>query len=155
MAANANGLHRHLAGLTAAPVGILALLLSPVIGKLLPRLDARAIASVSFVVLATVSFMRAGFTHWRRQLHRDAAANRAGRRHGHAVLPLTAILLSGLHPSRIPAASGLSNFCRITAGAFGASIATTVGKTAPPCTTRNWSSRSRRFIRQPRKRATA
>jgi DHA2 family multidrug resistance protein len=51
-----------LAGLTAAPVGILALLLSPVIGKLLPRLDARAIASVSFVVLATVSFMRAGFT---------------------------------------------------------------------------------------------
>ena len=41
-------------------------------------------------------------------------------------LPLTAILLSGLHPSCILAASGLSNFCRITVGAFGASIATTV-----------------------------
>ena len=54
-----------LAGLTAAPVGILALLLSPVIGKLLPQLDARAIASVSFVVLAAVSFIRR-LHHWRR-----------------------------------------------------------------------------------------
>ena len=62
MAANANGLHRHPGWPHRRAGGILALLLSPVIGKLLPRLDARAIASVSFVVLATVSFMRAGFT---------------------------------------------------------------------------------------------
>ncbi|MDE2586078.1 MAG: DHA2 family efflux MFS transporter permease subunit, partial [Betaproteobacteria bacterium] len=38
------------AGLTAAPVGILALLLSPVIGKSLPKIDPRWIASASFVI---------------------------------------------------------------------------------------------------------
>lgn len=115
-----------LAGLTAAPVGILALLLSPVIGKLLPRLDARAIASVSFVVLATVSFMRAGFTTGADNFTVMLPQIVLGAGMATLFLPLTAILLSGLHPSRIPAASGLSNFCRITAGAFGASIATTV-----------------------------
>jgi len=36
------------------------------------------------------------------------------------------ITLSGLSPDRIPAASGLSNFVRITAGSFGTSIATTL-----------------------------
>ena len=41
-------------------------------------------------------------------------------------IPLMTITLSGLTPDRIPAASGLSNFVRITAGAFGTSIATTV-----------------------------
>ena len=41
-------------------------------------------------------------------------------------IPLVSISLSGIAPERIPAASGLSNFMRITAGAFGTSIVTTV-----------------------------
>jgi DHA2 family multidrug resistance protein len=41
-------------------------------------------------------------------------------------IPLMTITLSGLPPERIAAASGLSNFTRITAGAFGTSIATTL-----------------------------
>ena len=41
-------------------------------------------------------------------------------------IPMTGIALSGLTPDRIPAASGLSNFARITAGAFGTSISTTL-----------------------------
>ncbi len=41
-------------------------------------------------------------------------------------IPLQAITLSGLTPDRMPAASGLSNFARITAGAFGTSISTTL-----------------------------
>ena len=41
-------------------------------------------------------------------------------------IPLTTITLSGLTPDRIPAASGLSNFVRITAGAMGTSISTTL-----------------------------
>jgi DHA2 family multidrug resistance protein len=40
--------------------------------------------------------------------------------------PLVALTLSGLPPERIAAASGLSNFVRITAGAVGASLATTM-----------------------------
>jgi DHA2 family multidrug resistance protein len=41
-------------------------------------------------------------------------------------IPLVSISLSGLPPERIPAASGLFNFARITAGSFGTSITTTV-----------------------------
>jgi DHA2 family multidrug resistance protein len=41
-------------------------------------------------------------------------------------VPLNSIVLSGLSPERIAAASGLSNFARISAGAFGTSISTTL-----------------------------
>jgi DHA2 family multidrug resistance protein len=41
-------------------------------------------------------------------------------------IPLVSISLSGLSPDRIPNASGLFNFARITAGSFGTSITTTV-----------------------------
>src|SRR5207248_6400476 len=41
-------------------------------------------------------------------------------------VPLATLGLSGLAPDRIPAASGLFNFARITAGSFGTSITTTM-----------------------------
>jgi DHA2 family multidrug resistance protein len=41
-------------------------------------------------------------------------------------IPLVTVALSGIPPERIPAASGLSNFVRIMAGAMGTSIATTL-----------------------------
>jgi MFS transporter, DHA2 family, multidrug resistance protein len=41
-------------------------------------------------------------------------------------IPLITLAPSGIAPSRIPAASGLFNFARITAGSFGTSIATTL-----------------------------
>jgi DHA2 family multidrug resistance protein len=41
-------------------------------------------------------------------------------------IPLVTITLSGLTPDRIPAASGLTNFARITAGAIGTSLSTTL-----------------------------
>ena len=37
-------------------------------------------------------------------------------------VPLTAIILSGLPPEKIPAAAGLSNFVRVFAGAVGTSL---------------------------------
>ena len=40
-------------------------------------------------------------------------------------VPLTAIILSGLPPAKIPAAAGLSNFARVFAGAVGTSLAAT------------------------------
>jgi DHA2 family multidrug resistance protein len=40
-------------------------------------------------------------------------------------VPLVSLILSGLPPEKIPAASGLSNFARILAGSFGTSLSTT------------------------------
>jgi DHA2 family multidrug resistance protein len=41
-------------------------------------------------------------------------------------IPLVTLTLSGIDPQQMPAASGLSNFVRITAGSFGTSISTTL-----------------------------
>jgi DHA2 family multidrug resistance protein len=46
-----------------------------------------------------------------------------------------AVIISGLTPDKIPSATGLSNFVRITAGAFGTSITTTLWDDRAPCTT--------------------
>ena len=114
------------AGLVTAPIGVFALLLSPLVGKTLHKVDPRLFASTSFVIFAGVSYMRSGFTldatPWviiLPQLIQGAAT-------AMFFVPLTALTLSGLHPSRIPAAAGLSNFMRMTAAAFGTSLSTTM-----------------------------
>ena len=114
------------AGLVTAPVGLFALLLSPVVGRLLDRVDPRIFATVAFLVFAACGFWRAGFTP-------DVDARTIAATHllqGIAMatffIPLTAIILSGLEPQRIPAASGLYNFTRIMAGSFAASVWTTL-----------------------------
>jgi DHA2 family multidrug resistance protein len=114
------------AGLVTAPIGILALILSPVVGCILPRTDPRLIASFAFIVFAITAFLRAGFNTdadipsivWPQVIQGAAMAT--------FFIPLTAVTLSGLSPERIPAAAGLSNFFRITFGAIGASVFTTV-----------------------------
>jgi DHA2 family multidrug resistance protein len=113
-------------GLTIAPIGILSLIIAPILGRNLARLDARKIASAAFLVFALVSFMRARFDlqtdFWSIVLPTviQGAATVS------FFLPLTALLLAGLPPERIPAATGLSNFARFTAGAFGASMSVTL-----------------------------
>ena len=115
-----------LSGLTVAPIGILSLLIAPILGRNLARLDARKIASAAFLVFALVMFMRARFNlqtdFWSIVLPTviQGAATVS------FFLPLTALLLAGLPPERIPAATGLSNFARFTAGAFGASVSVTL-----------------------------
>ena len=115
-----------LSGLTVAPIGILSLVIAPFLGRALPHLDARKIASAAFLVFALVMFMRARFDlqtdFWSIVLPPviQGAATVS------FFLPLTALLLAGLPPERIPAATGLSNFARFTAGAFGASVSVTM-----------------------------
>jgi hypothetical protein len=50
----------------------------------------------------------------------------AGRGLAFFFIPLTTLALAGIPPERLPAAAGLSNFVRITAGAMGTSISTTL-----------------------------
>jgi len=114
-----------LAGWVLAPVGFLAIILSPIVGRYIDRVDPRLLVTVSFAVFALVLFMRAHF-------NTDATIGTLMiptviQGAGVAVffIPLVSISLSGLAPERIPAASGLFNFARITAGAFGTSITTT------------------------------
>jgi len=114
------------AGLVTAPVGILAILLTPFVGKLLATRDARQLVTVAFLVFALVCFMRSNFNTSVDIRTLMIPTIIQGAAMATFFVPLTSITLSGLEPWRIPAASGLSNFARLTAGAFGTSIATTL-----------------------------
>ena len=114
------------AGMLLAPVGLLALILSPLVGKNIALFDPRKLASFAFVIFAVVLFMR---SHFNTQVDFNTMMLPTiiqGAAMAFFFIPLTTITLSGLSPDKIPAASGLSNFARITAGSFGTSIATTV-----------------------------
>jgi len=113
------------AGMVMAPVGFFALILSPIVGKTVGRVDPRAYATFSFLVFALVLWMRAAFNT---QVDFDTVMIPTliqGVAMAFFFIPLLTLTMAGLPPDRIPAASGLSNFLRIMAGAVGTSVATT------------------------------
>ncbi|WP_245178160.1 DHA2 family efflux MFS transporter permease subunit [Cupriavidus sp. AcVe19-1a] len=114
------------AGIVMAPVGIFAILLSPVIGRNLPKMDARWVATAAFITFGIVSLMRSGFTTQVDTWTLMVPTLIQGAAMAMFFIPLTSIILSGQPAEKIPAASGLSNFVRITFGGIGASISTTV-----------------------------
>jgi MFS transporter, DHA2 family, multidrug resistance protein len=114
------------AGLAASPLGLLAVVLAPIVGRNLHRIDLRVLATMSFVTFAVVSF-------WSASVNTDVefwqlAAPRLAQGIGVALFftPLNAMLLSGLPAERVASASGLANFLRILAGSFGVSLVTTL-----------------------------
>ncbi|MFA9439757.1 DHA2 family efflux MFS transporter permease subunit [Uliginosibacterium sp. sgz301328] len=115
-----------IAGLVTAPVGILALILSPIVGKNMARWDPRRVATVAFVVFALTAFMRAQFSTEISVMSVVIPQFIQGIAMATFFVPLASITLTGLSPQHVPAATGLSNFVRITAGAFGASLFTTL-----------------------------
>ena len=114
------------AGWVLAPVGLLAILLSPFVGRNVGRIDPRWFATVSFLVFALVLWMRGHFNTQADVATIILPTVVQGVAMACFFIPLVSLTLSGLPPERIPAASGLSNFVRITAGSFGTSIATTL-----------------------------
>jgi MFS transporter, DHA2 family, multidrug resistance protein len=114
------------AGMVLAPVGILAILLTPFVGRNLHRVDPRIFTTVAFAVFGLVMLMRSHFTTGTDFATLMVPTVIQGAAMAVFFIPLVTLSLSGLSPDRIPAASGLFNFARITAGSFGTSIATTM-----------------------------
>jgi DHA2 family multidrug resistance protein len=110
------------AGLVTAPLGIFAVILAPVMGKVLPRTDARVIATMAFVGFAIVFYMRSKYVIEIDTWHLVLPTLLQGIPMALFFVPLTSIVLSGLPPSKIPAAAGLSNFARVFCGAVGTSL---------------------------------
>ncbi|VFS63666.1 Multidrug resistance protein B [Kluyvera cryocrescens] len=115
------------AGLASAPVGVIPVLLSPIIGRFAHKLDMRRLVTFSFIMYAVCFYWRA-YTFEREWT--------LAHPHGHSLFRaspsrasscrLTTITLSGLPPERLAAASSLSNFTRTLAGSIGTSITTTL-----------------------------
>jgi DHA2 family multidrug resistance protein len=114
------------AGLVLAPVGLLAVFATPIVGRLSNRVDPRVFVTFAFIVFAIVLFMRSHFNTNATVGVLLVPTFIQGLALATFFIPLIALSLSGLSPERIPSASGLINFARITAGSFGTSITTTV-----------------------------
>jgi len=114
-----------LAGLATAPVGLLALVLSPIIGRNMHRLDLRMVASLAFTVFAIVSLWNGTFTLDVPFSHVILPRIVQGIGVACFFVPMTTITLSSVPDERLASASGLSNFLRTLAGAIGTAISTT------------------------------
>ncbi|RYF41258.1 MAG: DHA2 family efflux MFS transporter permease subunit [Comamonadaceae bacterium] len=114
------------AGMIMAPVGLLALVLSPVVGKTVSIVDPRRYATFAFIVFGLVLWMRSQFNTQADFTTILIPTIIQGVAMAFFFIPLMTITMSGLTPDKMPAASGLTNFVRITAGAMGTSIATTL-----------------------------
>jgi DHA2 family multidrug resistance protein len=104
---------------------VVAVVLTPFVAQIMSRIDARWMATVSLLAFGVSFWMRSDYTP-------DASF-------GVLVVPLLVqglamsgffvsmitITLNGVKPAQLPSATGLSNFARITAGGFAASLTTT------------------------------
>ncbi len=114
------------AGLATAPVGILAFLMSPLIGRNIQRLELRSVVTFAFLVFAFTSYWFASFPD-------SAAFNQLlwprfimGIGIPCFFIPLNQIFLSGLEPHQIASASGLANFFRTIAASISTAATVTI-----------------------------
>jgi DHA2 family multidrug resistance protein len=115
------------AGLVLAPVGALALILTPIVGRTSgTRVDPRFYATTSLVVFAVVAWMRSRFSTQVDIWTLVVPTLIQGAAVSCFFIPLVGLALGDLRPQQIANGSGLNNFLRITAGGFAASIATTL-----------------------------
>ena len=110
------------AGMAAAPTGVLSLLLTPFVGILVHKMDARILATIAYAIFTYTHLMQAQFNT--DATFMDIALPRFLMGAGMACffVPMTTISLSGIPRDRIASASGMANFLRLLAGGFGASI---------------------------------
>lgn len=112
------------AGFATAPIGILPVLLTPLVGKYATRFDLRILASFAFMVMAFTSFLRSGFNLDVDFQHVAMVQLWMGLGVALFFMPVLTILLSDLEPHEIAAGSGLATFCRTLGGSFAASLTT-------------------------------
>jgi DHA2 family multidrug resistance protein len=114
------------AGLVAAPSGVVAVILTPFAARILNKVDARWAATVAVGAFAISFWMRSDFTPDANFGAFVAPMLVQGVAMSVFFISLVTISLNGVPGPQVPAATGLSNFVRITAGAFAASLATTL-----------------------------
>jgi DHA2 family multidrug resistance protein len=114
------------AGLVSAPSGVVAVVLTPFIARIAKWADARILATLSFLAFAISYWMRAHFTTDVDPHALIMPIMVQGVAMSMFLLSIIAISLDGVTPEKVPSASGISNFVRITTGSFFASLITTV-----------------------------
>ncbi len=114
------------AGLATAPVGILAFLISPLIGRNIQKLELRSVTTFAFIIFGITSLWFASFPtdaeFWQLVMPRLIM----GIGIACFFVPLNQMILSGLKPEEIASAGGLSNFFRTIAASFSTAVTVTL-----------------------------
>jgi DHA2 family multidrug resistance protein len=113
------------AGLVSAPTGAVAVLVTPLAARMMSRFDARWVATIAFAASAVSYFMRASLTADASFMAIALPLMVQGISSGCFFIATVSILLDGVPPDKIPAASGLSNFARVVIAGFSVSLVTT------------------------------
>ncbi|MEA3174068.1 MAG: transporter, family, multidrug resistance protein [Gammaproteobacteria bacterium] len=110
------------AGLAVAPVGLLALVAAPFVGRNMNRLNLRLAASFAFVVFGGAIFWTATLNDTASFAQFATPRFLQGLGIAFFFLPLNQILMSGVAPNELASASGVSNFVRTMSGSFATAI---------------------------------
>ena len=110
------------AGFAMAPVGFVAIVMAPLVGRNLHRINLRLAPSIAFVILA-IALVWMGSQNDQISFNQTAAP-RFFMGFGLSLffLPLNQIIMSGLPPGEIASAAGLSNFVRTFAGSVSTAV---------------------------------
>ncbi len=109
--------------LVAAPAGMIAVITTPLISRF--KVDARIMATISFLSFAGSFMLRSAYPPDASFFVLALPLLLQGVAMTTLFVPLISIQLDGVPPERVPSATGISNFARITAGSFAASLVTT------------------------------
>ncbi|MEM5432073.1 DHA2 family efflux MFS transporter permease subunit [Cupriavidus oxalaticus] len=113
------------AGYATAPMGILAVVTAPIVGRLLPKVDARLIVSVGMGVLAASFLMRSQFTTQADYMSVAISMFVLGAGIPACIISLTSLGVSDLPDHKVTSGAGLQNFLRLMSSAVGASLTQT------------------------------
>ena len=113
------------AGYAACLNGFSAVVMSPIVARLVGKVDLRALVAFGVLWLSMIAFWRSGFTtqatFWQIALPQLVL----GVGIPFVFIPTTTLSLSSVPPEETAAAAGMQNFLRTTAAAFATSIMTT------------------------------
>jgi MFS transporter, DHA2 family, multidrug resistance protein len=110
------------AGFAVAPVGLLGLIVAPIVGRNMMRINLRLAASFAFCVFGFSIFWTATLNETASFFQFATPRFLQGLGMAFFFLPLNQILMSGVAPNDLASASGVSNFVRTMSGSFATAI---------------------------------
>ena len=113
------------AGRATAFGGVLAIVFSPIVGRIVGKVDPRMLITFGIGWMATMMLWRAGFTSQTPFSHIALPTFLQGMGVPFFFIPLMTLGTGSLPPDEVASGAGLISFIRTTAGAFAVSLTTT------------------------------
>jgi DHA2 family multidrug resistance protein len=114
------------AGLGTAPVGLIPVITTPIIGRFGSRIDQRYLISFGFIVFMCITFYRSNFSPQADFRFVVVPQFLLGLAIACFFVPINTLTFIGMEPSKIAGASGVFNCIRTLFAAIGTSAVTTI-----------------------------